>query len=50
MIELMCKKCNGGDTGGKPILCVDDVVAVTCGTCSMTDLIDHLYNEMAGVA
>jgi len=50
MIELMCKKCNGGDTGGKPILCDDDVVAVTCGTCSMTDLIDHLYNEMVGVA
>ena len=50
MIELMCKKCNGGDTGGKPILCDDDVVSVTCGTCSMTDLIDKLENEIMGVA
>ena len=45
MIELKCKKCND-----ETIKCDDDVVAVTCGTCSMTDLIDHLYNEMVGIA
>ena len=50
MIELMCKKCNGGDTNGKPILCDDDVVAVTCGTCSMTDLLDKMENQIMGVA
>ena len=46
MKELMCKKCNGGDTNGKPIKCDLDVVSVTCGTCSMIDLIDHLEKEM----
>ena len=46
MKELMCKKCNGGDCGGKPILCDEDVVSVTCGTCSMIDLIDHLEKQM----
>ena len=50
MIELMCKKCNGGDTGGKPILCDEGVVSVTCGTCSMVDLIEKLENEIVGVA
>ena len=46
MKELMCKKCNGGDNGGKPIKCDSDVVSVTCGTCSMKDLIDHLEKQM----
>ena len=46
MKELMCKKCNGGDCGGKPIKCDSDVVSVTCGTCSMIDLIDHLEKDM----
>ena len=50
MIELMCRKCNGGDTDGKPILCDPDTVAVTCGTCSMTDLLDKIENQMMGVA
>ena len=51
MIELMCKKCNGGDHNNTPIKCDDDVVTVTCGTCSMTDLIDKLENEyLVGVA
>ena len=50
MKELMCKKCNGGDHNSEPIKCDLDVVSVTCGTCSMTDLIDHLYNEMVGIA
>ena len=50
MIELMCRKCNGGDTDGKPILCDEDTVAVTCGTCSMTDLLDKMENQIMGVA
>ena len=45
MIELTCKKCD--DT---KVSCDEDVVAVTCGTCSMKDLIDHLYDEMVGIA
>ena len=50
MIELMCRKCNGGDTDGKAILCDPDTVAVTCGTCSMTDLLDKIENQIMGVA
>ena len=46
MKELMCKKCNGGDNCGKQIKCDLDVVSVTCGTCSMKDLIDHLEKQM----
>ena len=45
MIELKCKKCND-----ETIKCDEGVVSVTCGTCSMADLIDHLYNEMVGIA
>ena len=45
MIELKCKKCND-----ETVKCDENVVAVTCGTCSMVDLIDHLYNEMVGIA
>ena len=48
MKELMCKKCNGGDTGGKPILCDNDVVSVTCGTCSMADLINAIEKQLMG--
>ena len=50
MNELMCKKCNGGDTDGKPILCDEDVVSVTCGTCSMADLIAHCEKQIIGIA
>ena len=45
MIELTCKKCDD-----VTIKCDEDVVAVTCGTCSMTDLIDKLDNEIVGIA
>ena len=48
MKELMCKKCNGGDHGGKPILCDNDVVSVTCGTCSMPDLINTIDKQLMG--
>ena len=44
MIELKCKKCNG-----ETIKCDEGVVAVTCGTCSMVDLIDHLEKQIVGV-
>ena len=50
MKELMCKKCNGGDTDGKPIKCDLDVVSVTCGTCSMADLINAIEKQLMGVA
>ena len=50
MKELMCKKCNGGDTNGKPILCDADVVSVTCGTCSMADLIANCEKQIIGIA
>ena len=49
MKELMCKKCNGGDTDGKPIKCDLDVVSVTCGTCSMPDLIIAIEKQIMGV-
>ena len=45
MIELKCKKCNDD-----AIKCDEDVVAVTCGICSMTDLIDKLDSEIVGIA
>ena len=45
MIELTCKKCD--DT---KVSCDEDVVAVTCGICSMTDLIDKLDSEIVGIA
>jgi hypothetical protein len=48
MKELMCKKCNGGDTNGEPILCDSDVVSVTCGTCSMADLINAIEKQLMG--
>ena len=48
MKELMCKKCNGGDCGGKPILCDEDVVSVTCGSCSMKDVTDAIYKQLMG--
>ena len=50
MIELMCKKCNGGDHNNEPILCDEDVVSVTCGTCSMADLIAHCEKQIIGIA
>ena len=50
MIELMCKKCNGGDHNNEPILCDEGVVSVTCGTCSMVDLLDHCEKQLVGVA
>ena len=50
MIELMCKKCNGADHNDTPIKCDEGVVSVTCGTCSMVDLIDHLEKQIMGVA
>ena len=50
MIELMCKKCNGGDHNNEPILCDEDVVSVTCGTCSMPDLIIAIEKQLMGVA
>ena len=50
MKELMCKKCNGGDCGGKPILCDEDVVSVTCGSCSMKDVTDAIEKQLMGVA
>ena len=48
MKELMCKKCNGGDHGGVPIKCDSDVVSVTCGTCSMADLINAIEKQLMG--
>ena len=45
MIELTCKICDD-----VTIKCDEDVVAVTCGTCSMTDLIDKLENQIVGIA
>ena len=45
MIELTCKKCD--DT---KVSCDEDVVSVTCGICSMTDLIDKLDSEIVGIA
>ena len=48
MKELMCRKCNGGDNGGKPILCDSDVVSVTCGSCSMKDLTDAIEKQLTG--
>ena len=50
MIELMCKKCNGADHNSEPIKCDEDTISVTCGTCSMMDLIGHLENEIVGIA
>ena len=48
MKELMCKKCNGGDHGGKPIKCDLDVVSVTCGSCSMADLTNAIAKQLSG--
>ena len=45
MIELTCKKCDD-----VTIKCDEDVVAVTCGICSMTDLIEKLGSEIVGIA
>ena len=50
MKELMCKKCNGGDHNNTPIKCDEGVVSVTCGTCSMADLINAIENQLMGVA
>ena len=41
---LNCKKCN------EPTICDDDVVAVTCGLCSMIDLVEKLDDEIVGIA
>ena len=49
MKELMCKKCNGGDHNSEPIKCDLDVVSVTCGTCSMADLINVIEKQIMGV-
>ena len=38
-----------GNTVVVPILCDEDTVAVTCGTCSMTDLLDKMENQIMGV-
>ena len=43
MIELKCKKCNG-----ETIKCDLDVISVTCGTCSMKDLIDGIEKQLMG--
>ena len=45
MIELKCKKCND-----ETVKCDENVVAVTCGTCSMVDLLQHCENQISGVA
>ena len=50
MKELMCKKCNGGDHNSEPIKCDLDVVSVTCGSCSMIDLINAIEKQLIGVA